>query len=277
MDFKKKKILIVEDEYFLANHYKNILEQEKDAEGNSMYQILGVDTLNFQCITNVQAAKKVIQVQIPDLILMDIKLNGKEDGIDLVKYIQDKYDLPPPVVFITGESNSDLNKRLLSTSVNGYIKKPVDPFELCANIAMIFNNLSTLKLSSKFSQSISIKTTKKKIQRVRIEEIVYVDKSIDSIFIENQEQGIQVIRCTKSSIEDLAFTLSNEYFVRVKQYIIAKEMITSLNRIPIHKKKIDAEGKAKSNQYGSIVFYGKTESITLGRGAFREIREVLKL
>jgi len=275
MNFKKKKILIVEDEYFLANHYKNILEQEKDVEGNSMYQILGVNTLNFQCIANVQAAKKIIQVQLPDLILMDIKLNGKEDGIDLVKYIQDKHDSPPPIIFITGESNSDLNKRLLSTSVNGYIKKPVDPFELCANIAMIFNNLSALELSPS-PQSISIKTTKKKIQRVRLEEIVYVDKSIDSIFIENQEQRVEAIRCTKSSIDDLAFALSNERFVRIKQYIIAKEMIVSLNRIPTYKKKIDIEGKAKSNQYGSICFYGKTAPIALGRGAFREIQEVLK-
>lgn len=268
---KKKKILIVEDQFFLATHYKSILEQERDEE-EAKYEVIGVDNYKVQCITTVSDAKIIIQKKRPDLILMDIKLTGREDGIDLAVYLQDLYDYPPPILFITGESNPDLNKRLLATTVYGYIKKPVDPFELCANVAMIFKNL--LKVQEPTTQYLSIKTTKRQIRRIRIESIVYVDKSLDFVFLETDT--IEVLRCTKSSIDQAIQKLPREAFIGVKQYLIAKYKITHLEIIPTHKKELDSVGKAINNQYGRICFEGETPSITLGRGAFKEIKELIK-
>ncbi|MFY8160700.1 MAG: response regulator, partial [Candidatus Kapaibacteriota bacterium] len=70
----KKRILIVEDELFIAHHLKSILEEEQDYEA-------------FADILTVEQAVEAIDIINPDLVLIDIKLKGYKDGIDLGQYL----------------------------------------------------------------------------------------------------------------------------------------------------------------------------------------------
>ncbi len=68
----------------------------------------------------------------PDLILMDIVLNGEIDGIEAVAAIMEVLDIP--VIYITAYTDEATRKRARKTAANGFLAKPVDPAALEAAI-----------------------------------------------------------------------------------------------------------------------------------------------
>lgn len=125
---KMIKMLIVEDEIVAAMELKS--EAEK---------------LNCVVTEIVYTKKKVfnaIQKDEPDIILMDIKLGKNQDGIDLVKEIQERKSIP--VVYITAYSDEDTMQRAFSTNPIGYIVKPFKSEELKTNIQLAIYKLSIL-------------------------------------------------------------------------------------------------------------------------------------
>jgi CheY-like chemotaxis protein len=59
----------------------------------------------------------------PDLVLMDIKLNGRMDGIEAARQIRERFDIP--VIFMSAYSDIDTLQRALLTGSDGYLVKPV--------------------------------------------------------------------------------------------------------------------------------------------------------
>jgi two-component system cell cycle sensor histidine kinase/response regulator CckA len=68
----------------------------------------------------------------PDVVLMDIRLDGQRDGIEAAQIIRERFDLP--VVFATAHADTDTVNRALVTGPFGYILKPFDDRELRAAI-----------------------------------------------------------------------------------------------------------------------------------------------
>ena len=75
----KKKLLIVEDDWFIANDTKKRVE-------NFGYEVAGI-------VPSGEEAIKIVETNPPDLILMDIMLKGQINGIDTVKQINKKYNI----------------------------------------------------------------------------------------------------------------------------------------------------------------------------------------
>jgi PAS domain S-box-containing protein len=116
-----KKILIVEDETIEALDIKKMLE-------SFGYDVPSV-VLNGE--TAVETAKKIR----PDLILMDIILKGKLDGISAAKKIQ---ELNIPVIFLTAHSDDEAVERAKKTEPYGYLVKPYDPLDLKNTVEFAF-------------------------------------------------------------------------------------------------------------------------------------------
>ncbi|MEX0647931.1 MAG: response regulator [Balneolaceae bacterium] len=111
---KRKKVLIVEDDLILNLLYENYMEKLGfDTEGELVYGKTAVDV-----------AKKVN----PDLILMDIALEGEMDGIEAMTEIRKFSDVP--VIYITGNSDPSHKKRAETTKFTDYLTKPVEFNEL---------------------------------------------------------------------------------------------------------------------------------------------------
>ena len=86
MDNHQKTVMIVEDDLILNLLYESYLEKlGYDAEGELVYGK-----------TAIEIAKRIK----PDLILMDISLEGEMDGIDAMTEIRKFSDVP--VIYITG-------------------------------------------------------------------------------------------------------------------------------------------------------------------------------
>lgn len=86
----------------------------------------------------------------PDLILMDIGLSGKIDGIETARRIRERYNIP--VIFLTAYIDDQRMVRAKEISSNGYIVKPVFERQL---IEMIGEALRETELNG---QSSSIKS-----------------------------------------------------------------------------------------------------------------------
>ena len=69
-----------------------------------------------------------------DVVLMDINLNNRNDGIELASVIRERYGVP--VIYVTAMASNDIIQSAIKTGPSGYLLKPVDPAELKANIEL---------------------------------------------------------------------------------------------------------------------------------------------
>jgi PAS domain S-box-containing protein len=110
----KKKILIVEDEIIVAQDIKKQVEN------------LGYETAKIAG-SGDEAAFEAGKGDI-DLILMDILIKGKIDGIQAALEIKKNYDIP--VIFLTGHYDDNTLERAKLAEPAGYIVKPAQPRDL---------------------------------------------------------------------------------------------------------------------------------------------------
>ncbi|MGO9016147.1 MAG: diguanylate cyclase domain-containing protein [Dissulfurispiraceae bacterium] len=111
---EKKNILIIEDEGVLALQ----IEDELLRMGHS---IAGIYTSGEEALGGIGTAR-------PDLVLMDIKLKGKMDGIETADRINKQYDIP--IIYMTAHSEESTIKRAKQTDPYGYLLKPINVNEL---------------------------------------------------------------------------------------------------------------------------------------------------
>ncbi|PKL60025.1 MAG: response regulator [Methanomicrobiales archaeon HGW-Methanomicrobiales-4] len=110
----KKSILLVEDDDIIARVADWRLK-------NLGYSVCG------RASTSAEAMELVTN-QNPDLILMDINIQGDIDGIDTAKMIKEGYNIP--VVFVTSHSDGITIERAKSVNPDGFILKPFDDNDL---------------------------------------------------------------------------------------------------------------------------------------------------
>jgi CheY-like chemotaxis protein len=116
----RTRVLVVEDEAIVALH----LKQELTKLG---YDLAGVATTGEQAL-------KLIEGVFPDVILMDIHIQGEMDGIETATRIP-RY-LHIPVIYLTAYSEDTTLKRASDTRPYGYLIKPFLDRELHATIKM---------------------------------------------------------------------------------------------------------------------------------------------
>ena len=125
------KIMVVEDEGLIAN---DIALQLRRGD----YAIEGM-------ASSGEEALHLLESLHPDLVLMDIRLRGKLDGIDTASRVRTDYHLP--VIFLTSHADAETLSRAKRAGPAGYIVKPFRQINLCSAIEMaMFKHKSELAL-----------------------------------------------------------------------------------------------------------------------------------
>lgn len=118
----RKKVLIVEDDLILNLLYESYLER------------LGFETQG-ELVYGKTAIEAVKNLE-PDLIIMDITLEGEIDGIDAMLEIRKFSDIP--VIYITGNSDPMHVRRAEETDYLDYLTKPIEFDDLKQSIEKHF-------------------------------------------------------------------------------------------------------------------------------------------
>lgn len=116
-------IYIVEDEKLYANQLEILVDELG-------YHLAGMSA-------NSDTAKIEIEDIKPDLILMDIKIDGSMNGIDLASHLLHQ----APLIFITSFDDEATFERAKQTKPYAYIVKPFDASNLQRTIELAFNKL----------------------------------------------------------------------------------------------------------------------------------------
>jgi len=159
-------IYIIEDEEIYAGQLSILVEELN-------YKLAGIKE-------NSDEAKAEILNLKPDLLLVDIKINGSMNGIDLVKSIHKK--VKTPVIFITSFADEATFERAKEVNPYAYLTKPFDAATLQRMIELAFNKL-LLEVDQPneswpgdlaFQEAFFIKN-RHRLEKVSYQDILYLD------------------------------------------------------------------------------------------------------
>lgn len=120
----KSTIFIVEDDLISVEYLKNILLQQN-------YEILGI-------VDSAEEAIKQCTLLKPDIILMDIVLKGRLNGVDAAIKIKDMH-YKCKIIFLTAYASPELINFASKTNAYAYLMKPYRKKEILATISIILN------------------------------------------------------------------------------------------------------------------------------------------
>ena len=112
------KILIVEDEQIVAVDIESILQRLG-------YRVVGAAGCG-------EEACRMAAESVPDLVLMDVRIDGSMDGIETARRIRQTSDVP--VVFLTAYTDDETLDRAKEIEPYGYLVKPFAERDLQATI-----------------------------------------------------------------------------------------------------------------------------------------------
>ena len=169
-------ILVVEDELIIAEDIKNQLKK------------LGYRTTGIA--KSYQQALDALAQEIPDLAMVDIKLKGTKDGIDLVETIKKTFQLP--VVFLTSHADKKTVARAKKVKPDGYLVKPFERDDLYTTIEIALSNFANSR-SAEYTQSAFDENSQV------INDSIFVKK--DSLLVKIRFEELKWIRAERNYIE----------------------------------------------------------------------------
>jgi CheY-like chemotaxis protein len=110
---------LVEDDEIIAFLHRHFIEK------------CGYETL--ETVDNGADAIEDVKKFNPDVVLMDIRINGEMDGIETALKIREISQAP--IIFLTGNSDENTQERAKMSGQIGYLVKPVRHEELCEALA----------------------------------------------------------------------------------------------------------------------------------------------
>lgn len=208
---KPINIFIVEDEMIIAANIS--LQLSKLG-----YNISGIVPRGEEALVHIKENK-------PDIVLLDIQLKGKLDGIETAELMQKEFDIP--IIYLTANVDDAHFERAKKTKPYAFISKPFKKLDLQHAIELTVARMQTLNedeiinddnIISPFilSDCIFVRDHEKMV-KINIKDIYYIqaDRNYSRIFSKNREC---LLVMTLKEIDD---KLPDEHFLRIhRSYIV---------------------------------------------------------
>lgn len=203
-----------------------------------------LDTSGYTLVGHADSADSAIPLFEkcqPDLILVDIMINGDKDGVAFAEEVSQIQ--PVPVVFITSLTDDESFQRAKETKPYGFINKPFKPSQLRNAVDIAFQNfvLYAQKTGRASSDLPSMSANKvvtplindsfflkigNKLVKIPIATIRWIEVKDDYCTIVGEEKRYNA----KISLKEFANKLPDTDFVRVhRNYIINAQYISNID------------------------------------------------
>ena len=231
----KIRVGIVEDELIIG---ESIADELRDMG----YEPIGP-------AINYTEGLALIENEKPDIILLDIVLSGKKDGIDLAWEIKSNYNIP--YIFLTSHADKITVERAKKVDPPAYLVKPFNADELYSAIEIALYNYShKTRVASVpntdgnkilMADALFIKNNQS-YEKVLLSEILYLKS--DHVYIDIVTMNKTFV--VRSNMNEYLNKLPNYFFRTHRSYAVNLNYITTVNttymfigehKIPISKNK----------------------------------------
>lgn len=200
---KSLEIGVVEDELVIARTIINTLDE------------LGYS--HCGPVINYTEAIQMIEENKPDLVLLDIQLAGKKDGIDVAQKLNELYDIP--FIFLTANSDIETIDRAKKVKPHAYIVKPFTKEELYATIEIAFNNFNDKKAEINTGKPVEIPSKDflfvkvgYVFKKIFLSELLYMESDANYVTLHLKSDRKVIAR---STLNDFMEQIGQKIFVRV--------------------------------------------------------------
>ena len=185
-------------------------------------------------------ALEMIQREQPDILLIDIQLSGKKDGIDLAWKIREDYNVP--FIFLTANSDVNTVERAKKLMPPAYLVKPFNKDELYTSIEICLHNFSANQRKKEpadkenyiIKESLFVKQGQS-FQKVKVEDIMYLESDNVYVYVYTQQNKLLV----RSKLQDYIDLIGLKHFFRVH-----RSFAVNINHIEtIHSDSIIVNGR----------------------------------
>ena len=221
------RILLVEDDHLSATYLEKALMI-------SGYEVTTV-------VASGELAVQAAAADPPDVVLMDIMLPGKIDGIEAAVQIRARQDLP--IIYLTAYADGDLSDRVKATEPFGYLLKPFQEQELRLAIDMTLykHKLETdlREANRRLEQEIAErKRTEEELRQFRehLEELVEDRTARLQQEITERKRAEEALQYTKNALEIANQRLEERIQEELEKYQKQQQLL-------IQRSKLEALGK----------------------------------
>ena len=229
---EKVKIGIVEDDEIISRHMGILLND------------LGYATT--LPATNYQEALDLLDNEKPDLLMLDIQIDGEKDGIDLAEEINKNYKIP--FIFLTSNSGKNIIERAKKVFPSAYLIKPFNKEDLFTAIEICLNNFSKKEIVNealalnKLNDFIFIKDGYY-FHKIKTDDIYYLESDHVYVNVHTLSKKITVRASLNAYIENFSnltfFRPHRSYAININhiETINSEYVIINGEKIPITKQK----------------------------------------
>ncbi|GIW22312.1 MAG: hypothetical protein KatS3mg068_1319 [Candidatus Sericytochromatia bacterium] len=227
------KILIVEDEAISSLFLEEYLEK------------LGYTIL--ETVDNGNDAYTLAEKYLPDLIIMDINIKGKINGIETAEKIYSSFGIP--IIYLTAYSDKDTVEKAIKSGSFAYLLKPIDEKYLEPTIKIVlekYRNEEKLKFETKLLNNVINKMDTA---------LIFTDIKGNIKFINDEIKSILNEKINITNITDLFFEAKNYIYElqNLEENTICKKIYFDKKILHINISKVEDE---KNRLYGFIFNFG---------------------
>jgi len=237
-------LYIVEDELIIAHDLKNKLTEFG-------YDVLGIDRKGENCISNITSLKETNKE--PDIVIMDVKLTGKMDGIEAARILTENYNCG--IIFLTSLNKSEVFSKSFSLKPYAYLFKPVDIDQVRAaiEVANYQRNLEITneRIISELKTEIVHRKKAEKERNMRLQERIRAEQKVNQLLKQKHQMEMDLIN-RELATSSIFISQKNKIIGLIKKDIsrlLKTEKSINRNDIAIVLKTIDENIKFDNDWY----------------------------
>ena len=247
----KVNVLLVEDESIVAKDIQLSLKRLG-------YNVLGIENTGEKAISS---ARKLD----PDIIIMDIMLKGKINGIEASEKIRKEQNIP--IIYLTAYADENTLSKAKITEPYAYIIKPYKEIDLHTSIEMALykhsKELEILKerdmlyniVENKDNTEYIFVKSKSRLIKLNTNDVIYIEALTDYVVINTSAARYTI----HSTMKDIQKKMPEDKFLRVH-----RSYIVNLNKISeIESPNLILEGNKKIIPIGGSFREGLLSKINL--------------
>lgn len=212
------KLLIVEDDPIIAADLERAMKK------------MGYEVLD--AVESGEEALEIVAQDPPDLVLMDIQLEGDLDGIDTAHMISKQQAIP--IIYLTSNTDERTFNRAKLTQPHGFLSKPFRLTDIKHSIDLAFldDNPSpeAIEKNEKETRTVKIKESvfvksRDHLVKIKLAEIMYIEADSCYCTIKTIDESHLIV----STLKKFSSSIENDSLIRIhRSYIVHLQHIDKI-------------------------------------------------